>query len=166
LACYDALFSKEFLTSTGFVLDNYAYYFDRNYDPDPVSSPYYWTLIRLVDRWKQQHRERKVYLSFRTDGDKMVIQDTRRSAKNSVRNISKLQQQILLASNLVPITRKALFEQVAGTEDEIEECLEWLDKQELIWLEDEQILSLPVPHDVSQQHFRNGWPQQWTAIFS
>src|SRR5262249_3249602 len=44
--CYDCLFSEEFLSGTGFNLDNYAYYFERYFDYQPDTAPRYWSLIR------------------------------------------------------------------------------------------------------------------------
>ena len=76
-ACYDVLFSKEFLRTTGFSLDSYAYYFGRNFQYAEYLEVSYAQLRYQVDHWKEQHRLHFVELSYFPVESCLQITDTR-----------------------------------------------------------------------------------------
>jgi ribosomal peptide maturation radical SAM protein 1 len=164
--CYDCLFSPEFLASTGFNLDNYAYYFERNFAYDCAATPHYWSLLRQVDRWKQQHRERYVDLSWTESGADVVVFDSRRASHPVERRLSGIDKDVLLASSDIPVRRSALAEKLGAQEDEIETSIMSLDAHELIWIENDSILALPIPEGVVAAHRSRNWQQQWTSLYS
>jgi hypothetical protein len=164
--CYDCLFSQDFLTSKGFNLDNYGYYFDRNFAYDCAATPYYWSLLRKVDRWKKQHRERAVDLSWTDSGAGVVVLDSRRDALPVERRISGLEKELFLACTDTPVRKSALTEKLSTTSDKIESAIRSLDQQELIWTEGDFILGLAIPGAIVQEHRSRNWQQQWTALYS
>ncbi|MEO8679556.1 MAG: RiPP maturation radical SAM C-methyltransferase, partial [Vicinamibacterales bacterium] len=163
--CYDALFSAQFLANTGFTLDNYAYYFDRNFDYEPDAEPHYWALLRQVDHWKRQHRERVVDLSWKPAGAEIVVSDSR-PTREVERVVGGTEKDVFLACAEAPVRKTVIAQQLGASADEIARCLASLDEQELIWAEDDYIVGLAIPEAVVQQHRSKGWQQQWTALFS
>jgi hypothetical protein len=163
--CYDSLFSSEFLSNTGFALDNYAYYFDRNFEYEPEAEPLYWTLLRQVDNWKRQHRERIVDLSWKPVGDQILVFDSR-PTEAVERLVGGTEKDVLLACAEMPVKKTLLARQLGASCDEITRCLALLDEQQLIWTEDDYIMGLAIPDAVVQQHRSRGWQQQWTALYA
>jgi ribosomal peptide maturation radical SAM protein 1 len=163
--CYDSLFSSEFLLNTGFVLDNYAYYFERNFAYEPEGTPHYWTLLRQVDHWKRQHRERIVDLSWKPSGAEILVLDSR-STRPVERRVGGTEKDVFLACADTPVRKTALAGQIGTSCEEIARCVASLDEHELIWTEDDYVLGLAMPETVVQQHRSRGWQQQWTALYS
>jgi ribosomal peptide maturation radical SAM protein 1 len=164
--CYDCLFSDEFLSSTGFNLDNYAYYFERYFDFHPDAAPRYWSLIRQVDQWKRQHREGCVDLCWTNGGGQVVVLDGRRKSPPRERRLSGIEKEVFLACLEKPVPRSALAETVGANGNEIDSALNSLDRHELIWTEDNLVFGLAIPEAIVRDHRARGWQQQWTSLFS
>jgi len=60
----------------------------------------------------------------------------------------------------------ALAEKLGAREDEIETSITSLDAHELIWIENDSILGLPIPEGVVAAHRSRNWQQQWTSLYS
>ena len=76
--CYDTWFSQDFLARSGFSLDEYAYYFKRNFSYSPVLSQLYLELVMQIDHWKALHRGGFVELSYERGADgTLTVTDTR-----------------------------------------------------------------------------------------
>jgi hypothetical protein len=134
---YDCLFSEEFLSRTQFELDNYAYYFRRNFEYSPDAVPHYWALTTLIDRWKRQHLNRAVELTW---------------ADDSLGCLDK------------PIARRELADDVGASASDTEAAIAALDRDELIWTEDELVFGLAVPESIASDHRARGWQGQWTSV--
>lgn len=163
--CYDCLFSADFLARSGFELDNYAYYFERNFDYLDAASTHYWTLIRQVDHWKRQHRERPVDLSWKPLDEGILVHDSR-PARSVDRFLIGAEKDVLLACTEAPVTRSALAAKTGLDDKEIAQCVDELDALSLVWTEEDFVLGLPIPEPVVARHRARGWQQQWTALYA
>jgi ribosomal peptide maturation radical SAM protein 1 len=164
--CYDCLFSDDFLAATSFNLDNYAYYFERNFDYEREATPHYWSLLRQVDNWKRQHRERYVDLSWAASGSDVVVFDSRRTNEPVERRLSGADKDVFLTCMEKPMRRRALVDELDATDDQIEASVGALDRAGLIWTENDLVLGLAIPEGVVRAHRSRNWQQQWTALFA
>jgi ribosomal peptide maturation radical SAM protein 1 len=163
--CYDSLFSANFLERTGFSLDRYGYYFERYYDFEPDSAPVYWALVLEVDHWKQQHRDKEVFLSWEKDGDSLLIRDTRFGECREIQ-LKPPHASLYLAVDLHPKTFESLAQQIDLSHREVEAAVEVLDRARLVWREDDSVLGLATPCSVVEGHRQRGWQRQWTSLYS
>ena len=161
---YDSLFSEEFLSRTQFELDNYAYYFRRNFEYSPDAVPHYWALTTLIDRWKRQHLNRAVELTWADDSERVTIVDSRRREAPVVREISGLTRDVFLGCLDKPIARRELADDVGASASDTEAAIGALDRDELIWTEDELVFGLAVPESIASDHRARGWQGQWTSV--
>jgi len=162
--CYDCLFSQEFLSRTQFELDNYAYYFRRNFKYGADVVPHHWTVATLIDLWKRQHTQRAVELTWADDSERVTIVDSRRRADPVVREISGFARKIFLGCLEKPIPRRELAVEVGASRGEAEAAIDALDRDELIWTEDELVFGLAIPEAVAADHRVRGWQRQWTSV--
>ncbi|MFG3257217.1 RiPP maturation radical SAM C-methyltransferase [Streptomyces sp. NPDC048172] len=175
--CYDALFSAEFLSATGFSLDNYAYYFQRNFPYSRELKTAYWGIVVQVDHWKSLHRTRFVELSYEehgNHGDRLRVHDSRFSDGETYA-LSVTASAILREVGHRPLNisrvRRAMA--AAGTEFSdaafdaaFDAALGELDEKRLIWREGELILGLALPKEVSDRHQESGWPKEWGSLYT
>jgi ribosomal peptide maturation radical SAM protein 1 len=163
--CYDVLFSEAFITTRNFSLDNYAYYFDRYFAYDPEASPFYWTLLRQIDRWKRQHRQREVALTWEPAGDSLQIFDTRasRRKRSSLRGAVR---DVYLACDGAPKTLEALQQDVGCGDEQFQSALMRLEELRLIWTEGRLVLGLAVPTEVVEKHRGTQWHRSWAAVYT
>ena len=62
--------------------------FRRNFEYSPDAVPHYWALTTLIDRWKRQHLNRAVELTWADDSERVTIVDSRRQEAPVVREFS------------------------------------------------------------------------------
>ncbi len=163
--CYDSLFSQEFLQETGFCLDNYAYYFERPIPFDVKSHPTYRTLIFEVDHWKKLHTEREVELSFELDDNLLHIKDTRFDEPREF-ELNEDDTTVYLACDGAPQTLAALARQTGLSPERVSECVSSLDREALVWIEDELVLGLATPANVFDSHRDRQWHRLWTSVYT
>jgi ribosomal peptide maturation radical SAM protein 1 len=162
--CYDCLFSEEFLSRTQFELDNYAYYFGRNFKYDADVVPHYWTLTALIDLWKRQHLNRLVELTWADDSERVTVVDSRRREAPVIREIWGVARDVFLGCLDKPIARRELADEVGASESDAEAAIEVLDRDELIWTEDELVFGLAIPETIASDYRARGWQRQWTSL--
>lgn len=167
-SCYDVLFSEDFLQTSSFDLDEYAYYFNRNFPYKQELIIKYKQLVQQIDYWKSLHRERFVELSLKIINDEIVeIKDTRFVEEASY-ILEGLPTKILLAAES-PIKFDALYntfnkESITKAGD-ILNSINILSEKRLIWKEDDMIMSLPIPKDIVSRYIQDRWPQSWSANY-
>jgi len=166
--CYDVLFSDQFLEDTGFSLDDYGYYFERNFAYSDELKLLYSQLVMQVDNWKKQHRSRFVELSYAfTDGVLMII-DSRYSSEETYvlsQPASVLYERVDPRPVKFDLVRAELKTTGKLTLDESEIALAELEERRLIWKEDGLVFGLAVPKSVADVHRNSRWPQQWLSLY-
>ena len=162
--CYDALFSRDFFTRTGFSLDNYAYYFERYLEYEPETSALYWLIIREVDHWKAQHLSRDVYLSWEAEGERLSIEDTR-FGSTARTSLTGLARQIYLHCDHSPATLAEIGEALGISDRERDAALDDLDEARLVWREEDRVLGLATPLAVVEGHMSRRWQATWTSVY-
>jgi hypothetical protein len=105
-------------------------------------------------------------LKFGVLGGEIVVVDTRRATRPVKERLSGIDKEVFLASSDIPIRKSTLAEKLGTREDEIETSITSLDRLELIWIENDSILSLAIPEAVVAVHQSRNWQQQWTSLYS
>lgn len=167
--CYDVLFSDQFLEDTGFSLDDYGYYFERNFAYSEELRALYNQLVLQVDHWKKQHQTRFVELSYEASDGVLAIRDSRYSS-----------EEMYVLSDAASVLygriehRPVKFDRVRAelnsvgllTVEESATALAELEESRLIWKEDELVFGLAVPKSVACAHSDEGWHQEWLSIYA
>jgi ribosomal peptide maturation radical SAM protein 1 len=76
-AAYDLVFSRGYLTRTGFDLDAYCYYFERPFENPPRLERLFRRIDRLVDDWRAERDRRQAALWYRESPAGVQILDSR-----------------------------------------------------------------------------------------
>jgi ribosomal peptide maturation radical SAM protein 1 len=164
---YDALFSKAFINSTGFSLDNFAYYFKRYFKHEENLLPLYQELRLSVDRWKRQHHLRDVHLSYRREGSGLVVSDSRFGEAREFQ-LDAVQADVYLACDEAPRAVKSLSTDHRTRDlstSQVADNLDFLDSENLIWREGDRVLGLAVPESIARRHQLSNWKRSWSGIF-
>ena len=166
---YDILFSREFLERSGFSLDSYAYFFEKNFDYSGDLIVLYRQLCQQVDHWKALHRERFVELSFDVVDDRVCVVNSRFREESRYR-LSAPASAVYLECDNRPIGRlriqRQLEEKGRGlSEPAFIEAIAQLASKRLIWTEGELILGLAVPRPVATERRDSRWPQTWLSLW-
>jgi len=159
---YDLIFSQRFLKSAGLDMDNYCYYFERNFRFKPGLQPLYRLAVDIINCWKQQHRERKVWLSYRVDSEHVVHISDARYGQEDRYTLSHEAGALLLAALARPlnITRYA-EKNVDGPA-----ALEELRKRRLVWEEKDLVVALATSHTAAEERMSSGWVRKWEGIYT
>lgn len=167
---YNVLFSKKFLEKTGFSYDDFAYYFERTFDYKKELKTLYSMLVAQIDHWKEQHRQRDVYLNYSINSKEIKFYDTR---FNKVENTFKLRgtaKEIYLLCNEKIISIKNVYEELSKigvhNKSEINNAITMLDNKRLIWKEKNKILGLAIPIDTFKKYNNQSWIKSWSSIYS
>jgi ribosomal peptide maturation radical SAM protein 1 len=164
---YDVLWSQHFMEQTGFSLDSYAYYFDRNFDYSPELQALYRQLSFQVDHWKAQHREGFVELSYETDGrGRSVIRDSRSDPTEY--ELNETMTLVYLSADGRFINKREVIERCGRrgvSRVECEDAIAGLDQLGLIWVESDLLLGLAVDRRISAGHEESRWSRSWTTLF-
>jgi hypothetical protein len=169
--CYDVLFSQQFLENSSFNLDDYAYYFERNFSYKPELEIHYKQMVQQVDHWKKSHKDRFVELSYIELTDNSVeILDTRFTSEDSYVLKNLPAKILLLLKNTSPVRIKKLCETLSESEGNISEEAVWdaiaiLDTKRLLWMEGDLILALPVSREIVDTHKANSWIKSWPSLY-
>lgn len=161
--CYDTLFSEAFLQSTGFRLDDYAYYFERYFEWGDALPSLYWAFDRQVDRWKQQILQREVRLTWADGLDGLDIDDTRPMPSKQLK-LRGLHRAVYLQCDAAPCSRQTIMSATACSESQLCEALDYLVTHRLVWVEGEQILGLAIPEAEFAKHQATQWHRGWTSV--
>ena len=162
--CYDALFSESFLERTRFSLDDYAYYFERYFDYDPLGECFYQLLTKCVDHWKKLHRERDVYLTWEHEDECLRVRDNRFGDPMEI-SLEPLTSAVYLACDRAPRSLSAIVRELSLPADEVRRALATLDQLRLIWREGGDAVGLATPADICQAHTARQWTRDWASVY-
>lgn len=164
---FDALFSKDFLKG-GFRLDEYCYYFERNFEFDAELRDLYRALVHQANHWKKVHRDQSPILSMRDQGDVILVRDSRfgEDKEYCVTGLPAEIYRICDATfhSVASICQK-LGDATKGGRATVQEAVKWLDERRLVWTEGNDVLALAIPDDIVDSHIATDWPRTWTAIY-
>ncbi len=163
--CYETLFPKEFLAKSKFDLDEYCYYFDRNYEYAEGTYELYHSLDLQINHWKKQHRERFVELSeSEIDINTLEITDSRFDCESTslLEGAAAVLLKKLSRKKNLPKLRLEL-NRIYG-ESEICNAVEVLRKQRLLWEEGDICLSVTIPKEITDNHRQSSWKNWWMAL--
>ena len=170
--CYDVLFSSRFLDTSGFVLDDYGYYFARNFEYTPQLHEKYRQLTFQVECWKSQLRERFVELSITLpeSGEGAWITDTRFSESGEAYPLNAVETAMYQSFDDAPQNieriRSHWLEQGLCSEAEYDQTFANLLEHRLLWLEDKLALGLAVPGPRAQGMRDSGWSKHWMSLYT
>lgn len=168
--CYDVLFTQDFLNRSGLDLDDYAYYFQRNFDYPQDLQIAYRQLTSQIDWWKAQHRERFVELSWALSGDELLITDTRFDPEAASYPLSVPAARLYLELDERPSNvRRAIRVLTADgalLPEQADPAVAELTERRLLWQEGDLALGLGVEASVAGARRDEKWPQQWPSLWS
>ena len=167
--CYDVLFSEEFLENTGFSLDDYGYYFERNFDYSEELKLSYSQLVLQVDHWKNQHRTRFVELSYESCDGVLMMTDSRYSLEKKYL-LSDAASLLYKRIDHRPVKLGLVCMELNTTGqlnvDETKVALAELEERRLIWQEDGFVFGLAIPKGVADASRATHWPAHWLSIYA
>lgn len=166
---YDMLFSKDFLTRSGFSLDAYGYFFERGFEYGVELEVLYRQLCQQVDHWKALHRERFVQLSFQVVDGRLAITDTRFQEEERY-TLSALASTIYLECDGRPISRRRVRSELERcgrcvSEGALDRGVDELVSRRVVWTEGEKIVGLAVPDAVASERRNSGWCATWLSLW-
>jgi ribosomal peptide maturation radical SAM protein 1 len=159
---YETIFSSAFYDQTGFSLDDYAYYFERNFSYSEELEQLYQQIAIQVDHWKALHQSRFVELSYVKRGNAIVFRDSRFSPSDEY-EIGSSAAGLYMACDGSPARLTAIASNMS--EEEREKALLELEDRRIVWREGDWIFGLAVPKGVCDAHRVSGWPQSWQSIY-
>jgi ribosomal peptide maturation radical SAM protein 1 len=163
---YRLLFSDAFLQETGFTLDNYAYYFDRNYTFSLELAELYAQLVIQVAHWKARHLSHHVTLAYVRRGEDYVFLDTRFDAREAFELKGPAARLYALCDDQAIAVEEAIVR--AGAEGlsraEVEQAIDTLDRYRVIWHSDGMMIGLGIPMEVATLRFRECWHLTWPSL--
>jgi ribosomal peptide maturation radical SAM protein 1 len=145
---YALVFSDDYLRRTGFVLDDYCYYFERQFENSLRLTRTYEEINRIVGAWQSLRENQNGWLyrdgPLAEDGG-MTIRDRRGGAEEVVR-LDAAAAEVLLAC-AQPVSLRTLRESrfAYSGPDELEAILTRLDEFELTFPDQGRVLSLVFP---------------------
>lgn len=162
---YDVLFSENFLSDTGFNLDDYAYYFQRDFGWSDELAELHLQLVIQVNHWKARHRREEVILGYDTQGQGMTFFDSRFGSMRTS-SLGRFDTAVYLAADAEPITAVEIAGRLGCTISDVQAVLERLDQERLIWREADKVLGLGTHMAIVREHLASHWKQQWTSLYS
>ncbi|MDP4199999.1 MAG: RiPP maturation radical SAM C-methyltransferase [Bacteroidota bacterium] len=166
--CYDTVFSQAYLAESGLSLDDYAYYFDRNFEYSPELRTIYKQIVFQVEHWKSLHRSRFVELSHSVHDGRVHIVDSRFSEVRQY-ELDEPTSFVFLACESAPTHVEKVFDRISAsfgsTSRQFDEYLSELDEKRIVWKEGGSILALPLPKEVCTAHKESEWTKSWLSLF-
>ncbi|MFD3843614.1 hypothetical protein ACFWWC_46600 [Streptomyces sp. NPDC058642] len=160
------MFSEGFLQRSGMRLDNYAYCFQHTFDTPPELAEAHRILVHQVEHWKNQHRSRDVVLYWERTRAGPRFTDSRFGppVHLDVDEVAwRVYQEFDQNRRSISDVRRTL-----GTEgislDSVDEALDHLVANRLMWREGRQALGLALPADVMRAHGEANWKAQWVSL--
>ncbi|WP_299656274.1 RiPP maturation radical SAM C-methyltransferase [uncultured Jannaschia sp.] len=166
-ASYDVLFSEDILEQSGFLLDDYAYYFERYFDFTPEMAAVYGKVVRQINHWKKLHRERSVLLTVDDLGDRLEVTDTRHLGPRTY-TLPNLESRVYRLCDEKPVTIEAIVASAETFDADplaVRDALARLEGERLLWREGSQIFGLATPGSIAHAHVESNWNKRWTAIY-
>jgi hypothetical protein len=137
---YQMLFSGEYLEKTGFRMEDFCYYFERNFRNSAGLRDLYNEISTVIDLWRRNRHKARLYRRCDPSG-RLEIHDSR-AGEERVFLIDSLCDAILRAA-AVPVMVSTLHEQLPGLAQRcIDDSISFLDNKGLIFREENRLLSL------------------------
>lgn len=163
--CYEVIFPRAFLESSGFDLDMFSYYFEWGFDYKGDLSTLYQQLCHQVDHWKQIHRTGFAELSFKDVDGRIGFTDTRFGARQAF-TLSETASDIYRLCDGQPTHLEKIASELDRTaQNDFGKGLDELLDRRVIWHEDELVIGLGVPRTVSRSHKNTNWNRKWVSPF-
>ncbi len=167
--CYDVLLSERFRETHGFNLDNYCYYFQRNFEYPEDLAAVYGVLVDQINHWKTQHQKRAVCLQYVVDDDQLVsVLDSRFGFEKEYR-LDAIASKVYLFCNREPIRIARLQEKLAADyqvrSDAVLRSLGELAELRLVWQEDDLVFGLATTRDAAQERLASQWQKEWVSLY-
>jgi hypothetical protein len=164
---YRVLFSQHFLQTSGFDLDKFCYYFDRNYTFSAELAELYVQISIQVLNWKRRQVEGRVSLAYQRHADSFSFVDSRFD-KPAAFHISGAAAALYALCDdeavLEATALRAVVEQQGYSPAEAEAGLAELERLRIIWHSDNMIFGLGIPMDIAGKRLRERWPRTWPAL--
>lgn len=151
-ACHDPsygmIFSQDFLNVKGFDLDDFCYYFERSFENSPQLNRLYRKIDHLVDEWKSIQAQRQVCLWYEVKADGLEIFDSR-SGSPVASHLDQIEA-FVYQTTFEPISVERLWQRCTTLMErgELDEILQRLDRQSLLFRDNEQVIGLALPREV------------------
>jgi hypothetical protein len=145
---YYLVFSDEYLRKTGFRIEDYSYYFEREFENSPRLTRIYERINEQVGTWRSLQERHRAWLyqeSPPNESGSLVIYDAR-DGEEKQHYLEPAEAEVLLASR-TPVALKTLRNSafaVARAEN-VDKIVARLDDLGLIFPDGERILSLVLP---------------------
>jgi hypothetical protein len=145
---YYLVLSDEYLRKTGFRIEDYCYYFEREFENAPRLTRIYEGINRQVSTWRSLQERNRAWLYQESPSNasgSLVIYDTRDG--NEKRHYLDPDEAEVLFASCRPIALKTLRSSpfVAARTDNVDNIVARLDDLGLIFPDGERILSLVFP---------------------
>ena len=164
---YRVLFSDEFVTSEGFEIEKYCYYFETTYQPTRELKAWHKIVSIQCNYWARLHKERRVNLSWREKGDEVTFFDSRwhSDGKWITGDRNLLDMYRLLSER--PLTRqqwKAKVEDAGFSESSAMRALEFLVENRIVVEVDKKLVALAQNEDGLRSFQKVGKSHQAAAF--
>lgn len=145
---YALVFSEDYLRRTGFVLDDYCYYFERPFENSIRLTRTFEEINRVVNRWRGVQENRRGWLyqdgPLAEDGT-MTIRDRRNGAEKIVRLDAPAAELLLACAQPVALRKLREARLAFSGPETLELILGQLDDLGLIFPDGDRVLSLVLP---------------------
>lgn len=166
-ACYEVMFSREFLSRTDFDYDRYCYYFDRHFEYDDELPPLYQQLVVQINHWKDQQGERDVRLTREFSDDGVEIVDTRFETPAAYR-LTGAAAAVYRECDDHFVAMHDLIDRLAREgvgEAEVNTALAQLDELRLTWRDEALVLGLATDARITEERAASRWKQRWKGLY-
>lgn len=163
--CYDILFAEDYKRESGIDLTDYAYYFRSYVQPTDALAQAHSLLVRQVNHWKRQFREREVWLDYEDRDGTVLISDTRYASEETLLELDGLRRDMFLAFASRPKSAGNVARELGATEDEIVDLLEDMEPHRLFWRDEDLILNVALPRRQSRDNLAANWHKGWPSVW-
>lgn len=141
-ASYDLLFSQAFIDRTGFRMEDFVYYFERDFELPPRVEALVDKLRALILAWREEAPEGVHWLQAEPEGRGLLVRDSRNGPERSYHLAPDLAGVLLRCSQPIAMHR---LEVAYQSRPWIEGALHELDELGLIMREGNECISLALP---------------------
>ncbi|PTE07757.1 RiPP maturation radical SAM C-methyltransferase [Mesorhizobium helmanticense] len=163
--CYKILFSGEYKKENGINLNDYAYYFRSYVHPPEELAQAHSLLVRQVNHWKRQFRERHVWLDYEERGGTIYVSDTRFSADETLVALDGWQRAVFLAFASQPRSAGNVAQELGCSERDIADLVDEMEPYRLFWRDEDLILNVALPKQESRANLAARWHEGWPSIW-
>lgn len=144
---YDIIFSKKFMSQSGFEMNDFCYFFERPFENTPRLEKLYAEMEGVITNWRIAYYNQTAKLQWVEDDREGVIVDSRLIEQTHI-TLSPLECAILKAME-EPISLTQLITQFLSDHGESnwQEALARLDDMGLFFVDEDKAVALPLKKD-------------------